>query len=52
MRGDRRFDLTDRIIYLHSIPVATGQPTAVLKALASSMRERTFAPGEVLMREG
>jgi len=53
MRSERRFvDLTERMIYLRSIPVTTGLPSAVVRAVASAMRERSFAAGELLMREG
>ena len=45
-------DLTDRIIYLRSIPVAAELPPRVLHVIAGSMRVREFERGEALMREG
>jgi CRP-like cAMP-binding protein len=53
MRPERRFvDLTERMIYLRSIPVAAMLPPPVLKAIAAYLRERTFEAGELLMRVG
>lgn len=48
----RLLDLTERIIYLRSIPVAAILPPPVLKVLATNFRERRFARGELLMQEG
>lgn len=52
MRAQRFVDLTERMIYLRSIPVASMLPPPVLKIIASSLKERIFSPGELLMREG
>jgi CRP-like cAMP-binding protein len=52
MRTDRRVDITERAIYLRSIPVAASLPPAVLHILAGCVREREFRKGEALMREG
>lgn len=52
MKTPRFVDLTERMIYLRSIPVASMLPTSVLKIIASSLTERQFAPGELLMKEG
>ena len=53
MSANRRiFDITERIIYLRSIPVAAALPPAVLHVLAGYMRERSFAVGHELLREG
>ena len=53
MRPERRFvDLTERIIYLRSIPVAAMLPPPVLRGIAGYLRERTFEEGEMLMRMG
>ncbi len=53
MRPERRFvDLTERMIYLRSIPVAAMLPPPVLRAIAAYLRERTFEEGEMLMRMG
>jgi len=48
----RFVDLTERIIYLRSIPVAAGLPPEVLHVIASNMRERTFPAGATILREG
>jgi CRP-like cAMP-binding protein len=48
----RFVDLTDRIIYLRSIPVAAELPPPVLKIIASYLRERSFPAGSHVMREG
>jgi CRP-like cAMP-binding protein len=48
----RFVDLTERIIYLRAIPVGAMLPPPVLKIIASSLRETSFAAGESLMREG
>lgn len=48
----RAVDLTERILYLRGIPVAGVLPPSVLRAIAVCLRERSFAPGDYLMREG
>lgn len=51
--GSRNFiDLTERAIYLRSIPVAAELPPTVLHAVASCCTEREFAPGDLLMHAG
>jgi len=50
MRPDGR-DLTERILYLRSIPVGGALSPRVLRAIASTLRERTFPKGTPLMRE-
>lgn len=52
MSERRLLDLTQRILYLRSIPIATMLTPAVLKIMAGNMRERTFAPKECLMKQG
>lgn len=52
VRKDRFSDVTERILYLRSIPVAALLSPPVLKVIAGQMREATFAPGAALMREG
>ncbi len=44
-------DVTERIIYLRSIPVAASLPPRVLHAIAGHLRERSFAAGEVILRD-
>jgi CRP-like cAMP-binding protein len=53
MRAERRtlVDITERIIYLRSIPVAAELPPPILRIIASYLIERHFAPGEKLMRQ-
>lgn len=48
----RRADLTERMIYLRSIPVAAALSPPVLRQIAAALRERHFPAGTVLMREG
>jgi CRP-like cAMP-binding protein len=50
MRPETR-DLTERILYLRSIPVGGALSPRVLQAIASTLRERTFPKGTHLMRE-
>jgi CRP-like cAMP-binding protein len=50
MRPEAR-DLTERILYLRSIPVGGALTPRVLRAIASTLRERTFPKGTYLMRE-
>lgn len=50
MRPEAR-DLTERILYLRSIPVGGALSSRVLRAIASTLRERTFPKGTHLMRE-
>jgi CRP-like cAMP-binding protein len=50
MRHEAR-DLTERILYLRSIPVGGALSPRVLRAIASTLRERTFPKGTYLMRE-
>jgi CRP-like cAMP-binding protein len=45
-------DLTERILYLRSIPVAASLSPPVLKSIAGALRPRTFPEGAALMREG
>lgn len=45
-------DLTERAIYLRSIPVAAELPPTVLHAVAACCTEREFAAGELLMHAG
>ena len=56
MRGSsaarRWVDVTERAIYLRSIPVAAELPTRVLHAVAHSMVDREFEPGEKLLEAG
>jgi CRP-like cAMP-binding protein len=52
MPASRFVDLTERILYLRSIPVAAELPPPVLKIIASYLRERDFPKGSVLMRQG
>jgi CRP-like cAMP-binding protein len=47
-----RVDLTQRMIYLRSIPVASMLSTPVLKIIAANLLERSFQHGEPLMKEG
>jgi len=48
----RSLDLTERMIYMRSIPVAAMISAPVLKQIAGSLRERNFPAGTVIMREG
>lgn len=48
----RFVDLTERMIYLRSIPVAALLPPPVLKVIASYLRECSFPAGSLVMREG
>ncbi|NUP06473.1 MAG: cyclic nucleotide-binding domain-containing protein [Polyangiaceae bacterium] len=51
--GNRRWvDVTERAIYLRSLPVAGMLPTKVLHAIARSLVERTFEPGAKLLEQG
>jgi CRP-like cAMP-binding protein len=50
MRPEVR-DLTERILHLRSLPVGGALSPPVLRAIASTLRERTFAKGTYLMRE-
>jgi len=51
--SDPRFaDLTERIIYLRSIPVAAVLSPAVTKIIASHLRDAVFEAGSYVMREG
>lgn len=45
-------DLTQRILYLRSIPVAAMLSPPLLKIIASHLEERSFVPGTKLMKEG
>lgn len=49
---DRFPDVTERILYLRSIPVAAVLPPPVLKVIAGQMKEDSFPAGASLMREG
>jgi len=49
---DRYADLTERILYLRTIPLVASLSQPVLKIVANAARDETFAPGEYLMREG
>jgi CRP-like cAMP-binding protein len=49
---ERWVDLTERILLLRSIPVGAMLPPPVLKTIATCIRERNFAAGEVVMRQG
>jgi len=52
MRNGRDLvDLTERMIYLRSIPVAAELPAPVLKVIASYLVERSFPKGGHLMRQ-
>lgn len=48
----RWVDLTERAIYLRSIPVAAELPPKVLHAVAHSLVEREHAPGDKLLEAG
>src|SRR4051812_38787407 len=48
----RLVDLTERMIYLRSIPVAAVLPSTVIKILAAELRDRSFGAGEMLRRGG
>lgn len=52
MTRTRFVDITDRIIYLRSIPVTAALSPPVLKIVASYLTERSFPAGTVMMREG
>jgi len=54
MRSDpkRWVDVTERTIYLRSIPVAAELPPSLLHLIASQLRERRFEDGDAMMREG
>lgn len=52
LERSRPVDLTDRILYLRSIPVTATLPPVVLRAIAAELRVRDFARGDALMREG
>jgi CRP-like cAMP-binding protein len=45
-------DLTQRMLFLSRIPVAAMVAPSVLRAIAAHLAPRTFAPGELVMREG
>jgi CRP-like cAMP-binding protein len=45
-------DLTERMLHLRQIPVATMLPTPVIRMLASSMRDRRFLPGRKVLTQG
>ncbi len=44
-------DLTDRLLYLRSIAVLANLPAPDLVVVARSLQERTYAAGEVLVRQ-
>jgi CRP-like cAMP-binding protein len=48
----RFVDVTERMIYLRSIPVAASLGTPVIKIIARNLKERSFKSGDMLMREG
>jgi CRP-like cAMP-binding protein len=50
--GARSFDLTERMLYLRSIPVGAVLPPLVLNVIARSLQDRVFQAGDALMREG
>jgi CRP-like cAMP-binding protein len=43
--------LTERMLHLRQIPVATMLPAAVLRELATAMIDRTFAPGRRVLQQ-
>ena len=44
-------DLTDRLLYLRSIAVLASLPAADLVVIARTLRERTYADGEAMVRK-
>lgn len=47
----RQLELTERIMRLRSVPIFRGVATTDLVQVASSMRQRSFEKGEVIIRE-
>ncbi|HEY8076187.1 MAG TPA: cyclic nucleotide-binding domain-containing protein [Labilithrix sp.] len=45
-------NLTERMLFLSQIPVAAWVPPRVLRAIATYLAPRTFAPGEIVIRRG
>lgn len=45
-------DLTQRMLHIRQIPVGATLPPQVVRVIAAHLRERTFAPGQRLMRKG
>ncbi len=45
-------DLTERMLHLRQIPVATMLPTEVIRMLASAMTSRRFAPKRTVLEQG
>lgn len=45
-------DLTERMLHLRQIPVATMLPTPVLRMLAGAMRDRRFRAGRKVLTQG
>ncbi|MBS2016100.1 MAG: cyclic nucleotide-binding domain-containing protein [Deltaproteobacteria bacterium] len=45
-------DLTQRMLHIRQIPVGAMLPAPVVRVIAAHLHERTFAPGERLMRRG
>ena len=51
-RSARLVDLTERLIYLRSIPVAATLPMPVLRLIAAALTARTYPAGALLMKQG
>lgn len=52
LAGESTADLTERMLHLRQIPVATMLPSPVLRMLAGMLRPRTFVDGEAVLRKG
>jgi CRP-like cAMP-binding protein len=50
--GEARLAQTERLLYLRTIEAFSELPARDLAALAEQTHERTFAPGDALVREG
>ncbi len=51
-RSAQLVDLTERLIYLRSIPVAATLPMPVLRLIAAALTARTYPAGAHLMKQG
>lgn len=45
-------DLTERMLHLRQIPVATMLSTSLLRVLAGAMRDRTWTAGKAILKQG
>lgn len=45
-------DLTQKMLHIRQIPVGAMLPAGIVRVIAAHLRERTFGPGQRLMRRG